>query len=111
MASIGLTVVGHGDRLEQSAIPLDLEHAQVVLFTQRLFLLPGDYSLLVDVDGNITKQQLQVVKVAKGKVEGEGFQDSAGELKLSIAPDPHSEEAKEAVSRQIAARRSHPPSQ
>ncbi len=111
VASIGLTVVGHGDRLEQSAIPLDLEHAQVVLFTQRLFLLPGDYSLLVDVDGNITKQQLQVVKVAKGKVEGEGFQDSAGELKLSIAPDPHSEEAKEAVSRQIAARRSHPPSQ
>jgi len=111
VASIGLTVVGHGDRLEQSAIPLDLEHAQLVRFTQRLFLLPGDYSLLVDVDGRITKQQLQVVKVAKGKVEGEGFEDSAGELKLSIAPDPHSDEAKEAVSRQIAARRNHPPSQ
>jgi len=111
VATIGLTVVGHGDRLEQSAIPLDLEHAQLVLFTQRLFLLPGDYSLLVNVDGNITKQQLQVVKVGKGKVEGEGFEDSAGELKLSIAPDPHSEEAKEAVSRQIAARRNHSPTQ
>jgi GWxTD domain-containing protein len=111
VASIGLTVVGHGDRLEQSAIPLDLEHAQVVLFTQRLFLLPGDYWLLVNVDGSITKQQLQVVKVAKGKVEGEGFEDSEGQLKLSITPDPHSEEAKEAVSRQIATRRSHSPSQ
>lgn len=59
-ARIGLAVARAGTTLDEWTTELDFDSATAVAYLHRLFLLPGDYTVVVDVDGIRTPYPLQV---------------------------------------------------
>lgn len=63
-ARIGLAVQISGVPLDEWQTQLQFETSTPVAYVHRLFLLPGDYTLIVDIDGVKTPYPLQVSKPA-----------------------------------------------
>jgi GWxTD domain-containing protein len=97
-ASIAVRVSRAGEMVEQSAVPLSFPEPKTVVFTQRFFLLPGDYQLLVDVDGLKTNRLIHVQEVS-ATILGEAFEERVGEVRISMTPDPRGPMAREVLAR------------
>ena len=89
-STIALAIDAKGTRVEQSSIPLGFEGPKAVLYMQRFFLIPGAYTLLVDVDGRKSTVPLR-------ELSGEAFEELAGEVKIALLPDPRSDHAKSRI--------------
>ncbi|MGJ5815712.1 GWxTD domain-containing protein [Paludibaculum fermentans] len=95
-ARIGLSVQVSGVPLDEWQTQLEFETVTPVAYVHRLFLLPGDYTLVVDTDGVKTPYPLQVAKPSAatqillgstGDTTGAApFQFSA--LRLLPSPEP-----------------------
>lgn len=110
--SIGLTVEDRSGVVERSAVPLGLSSARPVLYTQRFFLAPGRYRVIVESDGRKVVYPFAVAAGVDGIV-GEEFEPRDGELRIAILPDPRSEDARrtwvERSARSAAARQTVSP--
>jgi len=104
LVAIGMTVIERGVKVEQTEIPLGFKSLEPVLYTQRFFLLPGEYSIAIDIDGARTIVPLRAVDMAEGRIAGEALEERPGEHRISLTPDPRSDDAREALARQSAIR-------
>ena len=102
MNDIGLAVEARGQPTGRSSIPLGFSELKTVVYTQRFFLLPGDYSLVVDIDGRRTRMPLKVNEEHSRTLVGEAFEERPGETRIGITPDPRSDAVRETIRRQRA---------
>jgi hypothetical protein len=112
MNNIGLAVEARGQPTERSSIPLGFCELKTVVYTQRFFLLPGDYSLVVEADGRRTRMSLKVNEEHTRTLVGEAFEERQGEIRIGITPDPRSNAVRETIRRQrarVASRQAHGP--
>jgi GWxTD domain-containing protein len=78
--------------VERAMVPLGWKSPRAVLYSQRFFLAPGRYHLVADVDGTTVRRSLQV---STGKsLTGEALEESPGEYRISLLPDPRTADAK-----------------
>ena len=99
VTSLGVAIERRSQLVDRSEIPLGYPAPRPVLLTQRFFLPPGSYSLLVEVDGGRMTLPLRVAEDAGRAMTGEAFDERPGESKISLTPDPRGEMAKEALAR------------
>ncbi|MCX6598049.1 MAG: GWxTD domain-containing protein [Acidobacteria bacterium] len=99
VSSLGVTIERRSQAVDRSEIPLGYKEPRPVLFTQRFFLPPGSYSLIVEVDGRRMTMPFRVADDPTHAMTGEAFEERPGETKISLTPDPRGEMAKEALAR------------
>lgn len=99
-ARIRLAVDSTAGRLEETEIPLGFPDTRSVVCIQRFFLLPGQYSLAVEVDGNRSVMPLRVNGDKTAGISGEGLEEKPGDIRIALTPDPRGPVAQEAIARQ-----------
>lgn len=103
-SSIGIVVEDRGMVVEQSEMPLSAGSTRSVLYTHRLFLLPGDYQLWLIADGKRTGTRLRVSADRSAGLTGDGITAQPDDIRIAITPDPHSADARRTIAYQLTRR-------
>lgn len=104
VARIGIEVMERSAGIERSEIPLDLPSPRSVLYIQRVFLAPGNYTLVASVDGRRTLLPFTVSEDRSVVLRGEGLEEKPGDLRLSLTPDPRTDDARRILAERLARR-------